>query len=144
MKIVRKIKTGVTFMLLGVVFLFSCMTVTKAQTVYDDWNTYGYYGDTEDVSQFGAKSTDSYVWLNIRNSSGTMDFKVVGALRYNPTTDYADCSQGRTYRAYAANYDQTFEMYNMVNEWNYTYAGVLGMAVDDEYTSASGYFQTDY
>ncbi len=139
----KKLKNIISIMALGIIISISFGTVVKADK-YNTWSTYGYYGVDEDVcSEFEEKNTNSAVKLNIKNCTGTMDFKVVGALAARPVDGYSDCSAGRVERVYASTDDQVSYLENMVNEWNYPYAGVLGMAVTDDNTSAWGYFRAD-
>lgn len=143
MKLIKKFKTGITFLLLGSVMLISLATVVKANTEYT-WVTYAYYGDEEDVSDFERKETTSKIRLVLNRSTATLDFQAVGAYEESPGDNYYDCSNGRYVRAYASSDVRAFNITNMVNEWGYPYAGVLASAVYDGYALADGYFYADY
>ena len=132
-KHIRKIVNYIPIALLAFTLIMYFSVSSKAYNNIDDtWSVYSLYEDDEDVSDtFGEKHTDSSVMLNIISCSGAMDFRVVGALEKYPGA-YADCSQGRTYRATEYNAPIIFNMYNTVYEWNYTYAGILATSTKDE------------
>lgn len=144
-KKIKTIKGAITYILLGLVMLVSCATYASANSEkkFCHWNVDAYYGDETYVSEFIRKDTSSSIRLMIKSSNGPMDFKALGALSEQPGSAYSDCSSGRVVRAYACSDDVEYSLVNFVNEWNYRYAGVMGMAVTDSYTSAYGYFQAD-
>lgn len=138
-KIIKVIKNAVSIVLLGAIFINVTTIMSRAEDLGDTWYVCAMDEVDESLSKFKEKSIAGDLRLYLIACDGIMRVRAVGALRSDPTFDYADCSIGRTETV--SHYGQKlYTLGNTIVEWNYTYAGVLATSVVDSAVSAQGYF----
>lgn len=138
---IKRIRNIVIMGALAFIFIGSAFKAVKANDSQIDFsvNTYAYYLKDYDVTEFYSKDTDESVLLCVYDGTYQLDYKVLGAdNEYG--NDYADCSNGYRYRISGSG---TANMYNWVNEWGYSYAGLMAEAVFDYDTWQKGWFVTN-
>ncbi len=137
---IKRIRNIVIMGALAITFIGSAFKAVKANGTARDFsvNTYAYYTKDYDVTDFYHKDTDDSVYINVMAGTYQLDYKVLGS-NDEDGNDYADCSNGYRYRIGESG---TADMYNWVNEWGYSYAGLMAEAVVDYDTWQKGYFIT--
>ena len=138
---IKRIRNIVIMGALAITFIGSAFKAVKANETTREFsvNTYAYYTKDYDVTEFYSKDTDESVLLYVNDGTYQLDYKVLGS-NDEDGNDYADCSNGYRYRIGGSG---SANMYNWVNEWGYSYAGLMAEAVVDYDTWQQGWFVTN-